>query len=323
MKIDTTLHSLPIYEALASNVRLQVINLLARQDMNIKELAQATGLSSAIMTMHVKKLEKAGIVQATMIPSKGGIKKVCSLVAEAITIDFPRKCDSSSGRTYHQTVVSVGHYTDFEIEPTCGLATTEKVIGEFDEPRCFLDAQRFNAKIVWFGRGFIEYKVPNYLLKDEMPEELEISMEISSVAPFVSQSWPSDIAFHLNGVEVGIWTSPGDIGGKRGNFTPNWWSDEVNQHGLLKVIKINESGTSIDGNQISNVSINDLKTREKQWNFRISVKEDSPRAGGVTLFGSGFGNYNQDLVFKLYYQQSEVPAAKAIDEAADRTAACN
>ncbi|MWC28603.1 ArsR/SmtB family transcription factor [Paenibacillus sp. MMS18-CY102] len=311
MKIDTTLQSLPIYEALASNVRLQVINLLARQEMNIKELAQATGLSSAIMTMHVKKLEKAGIVQATMIPSKGGIKKVCSLVAGTITIDFPRKGECSPGRAYHQTIVSVGHYTNFEIEPTCGLATAEKVIGEFDEPRCFLDAERFNAKIIWFSHGFIEYKVPNYLMKNETPTELEISMEISSEAPFTNQNWPSDIVFHLNGVEVGTWTSTGDFGGKRGNYTPDWWWDEVNQHGLLKVIKVTENGTFIDGNQISNVSIHNLNTREKQWNFRISIKERSPYAGGVTLFGSDFGNYNQDLVFKLYYEQDEAPSTNA------------
>jgi predicted transcriptional regulator len=309
MKIDTNPRSLPIYEALASSVRLQVINLLAQQDMNIKELAQALGLSSAIMTMHVKKLEKAGIIQATMIPSKGGIKKVCSLVAETITIDFPRKGDWSPGRSYHQTIVSVGHYTDFQIEPTCGLATTEKVIGEFDEPRCFLDAERFNAKILWFGCGFIEYKVPNYLLKNETPEELEISMEISSEAPFTNQNWPSDITFHINGVDLGTWTSPGDFGGKRGKYTPDWWWDEVNQYGLLKVIKVTDQGTFIDGNQISNVTIKSLNIREKQWNFRISVKEDSPHVGGVTLFGSGFGNYNQDLVFKLYYQQHEEPQA--------------
>lgn len=309
MKIDTTPLSLPIYEAMSSSVRLQVINLLAMQDMNIKELAQALNLSSSIMTMHVKKLEKAGIIQAMKIPSKGGNHKVCTLVAEQITIDFPRKGDMSPTREYHQTIVSVGHYTDFRIEPTCGLASTEKVIGEFDEPRCFLDAERFNAKILWFGRGFVEYKVPNYLLSDEIPEELEISLEISSEAPFTNRNWPSDISFYLNGVKLGTWTSPGDFGGKRGKYTPDWWWDEINQYGLLKVIKVNKQGTFIDGNQVSVVSLDQLNIREKQLNFRTGIDENAQHIGGVTLFGSGFGNYNQDIVFKLYYrQEEEVPA---------------
>jgi predicted transcriptional regulator len=305
MKIGTTPLSLPIYEALSSSVRLQVINLLAMQDMNIKELAQALNLSSPIMTMHVKKLEKAGIIQATKIPSKGGNHKVCTLVAEQITIDFPRKGDMSPTREYHQTIISVGHYTDFQIEPTCGLASTEKVIGEFDEPRCFLDAERFNAKILWFGRGFVEYKVPNYLLSDEIPEELEISMEISSEAPFTNRNWPSDISFYLNGVKLGTWTSPGDFGGKRGKYTPDWWWEEINQYGLLKVIKVNKQGTFIDGNQVSGVSLNQLNIREKQLSFRTGIDENAQHIGGVTLFGSGFGNYNQDIVFKLYYRQAE------------------
>lgn len=309
MKIDTTPLSLPIYEAMSSSVRLQIINLLAMQDMNIKELAQALNLSSSIMTMHVKKLEKAGIIQATKIPSKGGNHKVCTLVAEQITIDFPRKGDMSPTREFHQTIVSVGHYTDFQIEPTCGLASTEKVIGEFDEPRCFLDAERFNAKILWFGRGFVEYRVPNYLLGDEIPEELEISLEISSEAPFTNRNWPSDISFYLNGVKLGTWTSPGDFGGKRGKYTPDWWWDEINQYGLLKVIKVNEQGTFIDGNQVSVVTLGQLNIREKQLNFRIGIDENAQHIGGVTLFGSGFGNYNQDIIFKLYYrQEKEGPA---------------
>lgn len=310
MKIDTDPLSLPIYEALSSSVRLQVINLLAKQDMNVKELAQALNLSSSIMTMHVKKLEKAGIIQAMKIPSKGGNHKVCTLVAEQITIDFPRKGDMLPTRDYHQTIVSVGHYTDFQIEPTCGLASTEKVIGEFDEPRCFLDAERFNAKILWFGRGFVEYKVPNYLLSDEIPEELEISMEISSEAPFTNRNWPSDISFRLNGVKLGTWTSPGDFGGKRGKYTPDWWWDEINQYGLLKVIKVNKQGTFIDGNQVSVVSLDQLNIREKQLNIRIGIDENAQHIGGVTLFGSGFGNYNQDIVFKIFYRQAEEAPAE-------------
>jgi predicted transcriptional regulator len=58
MKIDATEKWLLIYEALASKVRLKIIQLLAEKQMNIKELATALGLSSAILSMHIKKLEQ-------------------------------------------------------------------------------------------------------------------------------------------------------------------------------------------------------------------------------------------------------------------------
>ncbi|WP_274649263.1 ArsR/SmtB family transcription factor [Paenibacillus humicola] len=304
MKIDVTEKWLPVYEALASDVRINIIQLLAKRDMNIKELAQAVNLSSPIMTMHVKKLEKAGLIRTTMVSGRGGAKKVCTLSTDFIEIEFPAK-DDPSAREYHLTEVSVGHYTDFDIEPTCGLATTEKVIGIFDEPRYFLDPERVNAKILWFGSdGFVEYKVPNFIMKGEEPVELEISMEISSEAPFTNDNWPSDITFFLNGVNLGTWTSPGDFGGgNRGKYTPDWWWNEINQYGLLKVLKINKSGTYIDGQHLSGVTLDMLDVKLKQWTFRVAVLEDAVNIGGLTLFGSGFGNYNQDLLFKLYYEK--------------------
>lgn len=308
MKIDISAKWLPVYEALASDVRIQMIQLLSKQEMNIRELAEALGLSSAIMTMHVKKLEKAGIISTTMVPSRGGAKKVCTLVTEHIDIAFPAK-EQSIERSYHEVELSVGHYTDFHAEPTCGLATIEKVVGIFDETRCFLDPERVNAKIIWLGQGFLEYKLPNYLMKNEVPKELEISLEISSEAPYANDNWPSDISFFLNGINLGCWTSPGDFGGTsvRGKYTPDWWFTEINQYGLLKVLKVNNKGTYIDGNKISDVTIDQVHIRDKQWTFRLAVLEDAANVGGMTLFGSGFGNYNQDIVVKLFYEKIEQP----------------
>lgn len=88
----------------------------------------------------------------------------------------------------------VGHYTDLEASPTCGIATTEKLIGYYDDPRYFLDPQRVDAGILWFAKGYAEYKVPNYLFMDQTVQEIEISMEIGSEAPSVNEKWPSDIS---------------------------------------------------------------------------------------------------------------------------------
>lgn len=303
MEIDISEKWLPVYEALASKVRIKIIQVLAVKKMNIRELAEATELSSAIMTMHVKKLEKSGIIQTKMIPGKGGAQRICWLNTESIKIAFPQK--ENPKRKVHQTEVSVGHYTDFKIEPTCGLATLENIIGEFDDPRYFLSPERVNAKILWFGQGYIEYKVPNYMLASESPEELEISMEISSEAPGSNNHWPSDISFFLNDIHLGTWTSPGDFGGKRGKYTPEWWNIEINQYGLMKVLKINTKGTFMDGKKISNVTIDQIKIQEKQWIYKISIPKDAKHVGGITLFGTGFGNYYQDIIFKLLYTQMD------------------
>ncbi len=299
MILDISTNSLPVYEALASEVRLSMIKHLTLQPMNVRELANAVGLSSAIMTMHIKKLEKSGIIRTEMIPGKAGIQKLCILNVDRLEVNFP--LNEGITNEYHQTELSVGHYTDFLVEPTCGLATVENIVGEFDEPRYLLAPERVNAKILWFSKGYIEYKVPNFLLSSQNPKELEISMEISSEAPFTNENWPSDITFFLNNVHLGTWTSPGDYGDRLGKYTPEWWPKVVNQYGLLKFIRVTKNGTFIDGNKISDTTIDEVFIREKQWTFRIAVLDEAEHIGGVTIFGTGFGNYNQDILFRLFY----------------------
>lgn len=301
MIIDTSEKWLPIYEALASPVRLRIIQLLAENTLNIKELAEELHLSSAIISMHVKKLETANIIKCERTHTKGAVQKLCSLYLESLEIEFPSKTKVT--RKKYEFSIPIGHYTDFQITPTCGLATSDKIIGYFDDPRYFWDAERVNAKILWFTQGFVEYKIPNHLLSDEEPSELEISLELGSEAPGINNNWPSDITFYFNGIKLGYWTSPGDFGMERGKYTPAWWSTGVGQYGLMKVLKVDHNGTYMDGLKISDVKLEQLDIQQKYWDFKIEVSENAEHMGGVTIFGSGFGNYNQDILLKLYYHQ--------------------
>lgn len=300
IKANTDREWLPLYEALASDVRLRIIELLADAPLNVKEIAERTSLSSAIVTMHVRKLETAGLVKTKMVRKAGGTHKMCALAESGIEIALPQS--SAEERAYQEQRIQVGHYTAFEVYPTCGLATREKQIGQYDDPRYFLNPERVNASILWFGRGYVEYTVPNYLLSSQLPTEIEISFEIASEAPEINEQWPSDIRFYLNGTRLGQWTSPGDFGTEsRGRYTPDWWHDRLNQYGLWKVLRVNGSGTYMDGQRISDTTLDDLRLEEKFWTLRFAVEEDAAHVGGLTLYGAGFGNYNQDIQLRVYY----------------------
>jgi predicted transcriptional regulator len=290
---------LPLYEALASDVRLSIVELLAEQSMNVKDIAIALGLSSAIVTMHVRKLETAGLVETKMVRKDGGTHKMCTLAQQSINIQLPRKTDNSL--KYHETFVPIGHYSECEVHPTCGIATAVRMIGQFDDPRYFMEPQRMHAGILWFGHGYLDYKLPNYLLPGQRPRMVEITLELGSEAPGFREHWPSDISFELNGKPLGIWTSPGDYGSQRGRYSPDWWPEFVNQYGLLKLISVQEDGTFIDGQKISDCTIGNIELDRNLWSFRIGVKADAVHRGGLTLYGNGFGNYSQDIKFKVYY----------------------
>src|SRR5699024_428437 len=225
MQIQINEDALPVYEALASPVRIKIIQLLSKNKMNVKQIAQALGLSSAIITMHINKLKKADLIKT----EKVGQQKISSLKVDKIEINFPEKIFNAFDTK--ESSIPVGHYTDYKVKPSCGLATDEFFIGLVDEPKFFMASERMDAQLLWFTEGFLEYQTTNLLNHEEHLEMLEISMEISSEFPFANNNWPSDITFSLNDKELGTWTSPGDFADIRGKYTPAWYPDNQNQYG--------------------------------------------------------------------------------------------
>lgn len=297
MKANGDAKYMLLYEALASEVRWRIMDLISDGEMNVKDIADRLELSPSIVTMHVRKLEQAELIGSRRIRLNGGTHKMCFLKQKSIQIELPSA--RSAREIVKEQTISVGHYTAFEVYPTCGLGTHEKEIGVWDDPRYFLDPERVHAAILWFGRGYVEYKTPNYLLPAETADAIEISMEIASEAPGLRDDWPSDITFTFNGVRLGTWTSPADFGrAARGKYTPPWWHRNVNQYGLLKTIRIDHAGTYMDGEWMSNITIGDVKLEELFWTLRFSVEEDAANVGGLTLYGAGFGNHNQDIVIR-------------------------
>ncbi|WP_339186083.1 ArsR family transcriptional regulator [Paenibacillus sp. FSL R5-0490] len=288
---------LPLYEALASEVRWRIMDMIADREMNVKDIAAALELSPSIVTMHIRKLEDAGLIGSRRVRINGGTHKLCYLKQNQIEIELPSA--SQTSRTREQTI-AVGHYTAFDIHPTCGLGTLEKEIGVWDDPRYFLDPERVHAAILWFGKGYVEYKTPNFVLPDQTTDAIEISMELASEAPGLRDHWPSDIRFTFNGISLGTWTSPADFGrAARGKYTPEWWHRNVNQYGLLKTIRIDAYGTYMDGERMSDVTLKDVKLGEPFWTLRFTVDEESPNVGGLTIYGAGFGNHDQDIVIRV------------------------
>lgn len=291
--------SLSLFKALSSDVRIDIIDMLTRyKQLNMNELSEKLNLTNGAVTMHVKKLEECGLIKTTNLTGKHGLQKICSIHEDKFVIDIGVEDSENS----YDIDMSIGHYSSYDISPTCGIATQEKLIGEVDNPNYFADPERINADILWFTKGYIEYRIPNYLKPNETFSELQISMEISSEAPGICNIWPSDIHFFINDINVGSWTSPGDYGDSKGILTPSWWFPNWNQYGLLKLLLVNNFGTFIDGIKISDITLEDLKlTYKSDILLRLAVPEETKHVGGLTIFGKNFGNYNQGINVRLIY----------------------
>ncbi|GGG16024.1 ArsR/SmtB family transcription factor [Paenibacillus abyssi] len=293
---------LNIFKALSSEIRIEILELLTQYDsLNLHEIAEKLGLTNGAITMHIKKLEQSGLIDITTAVGKHGIQKICYLNEDMLSVELRKK----GAENVYEVEIKVGHYCDYHAEPTCGLATKDSIIGEFDNPRYFADPQHINAGMVWLTKGFLEYRIPNYLKPNQRFSELQFIMELSSEAPGFNNEYPSDIVFSVNNVELGIWTSPGDFGNVKGTYNPEWWPPHLNQYGLIKLLRINENGTFIDGCLISNVTIGDIQLHEnKDIKFKIGVSETG-QVGGLTIYGQNFGNYKQDLIARVIYNVVE------------------
>lgn len=298
---------LEIFKALGSELRINIIKLLQENhEMNMNELATSLGITNGALTSHIKKLEESGIIQVMTERVSHGNQKVCKVAVDKIVVDVESE-ENEEDQNIYNTEVKVGHYSDYEVYPTCGLATSQAIVGEVDDPRYFSHPDRINAGILWFTKGYIEYIIPNLLPSATKIDQITVSLEISSEAPGINNDWPSDISILLNDVKIGTWTSPGDYGDVQGIFTPDWWFPNWNQYGLLKMIVINKKGTFVDGLKISDVTINEFNLDYKSTvRFKFEIEEDAKNVGGITIFGSEFGNYNQDIKVRIAYSPMEI-----------------
>lgn len=300
LHIKSLAEGLNIFKALGSDVRIQIINLLiTNPNLNMNELASKLNITNGALTAHIKKLEDAGIITTSNEFSGHGNQKKCVVCLDKILIDL---YTPPVAQNIYQTEIKIGHYSDYSVTPTCGIASPKHIIGEIDDARYFAHPDHFDADILWFTKGYIEYVIPNFIPKCTQIDQISIALEISSEAPGYNDVWPSDIHFYLNDIFLGTWTSPGDFGSVRGIFVPNWWPKNWNQYGLLKTLIINAQGTFIDGLKISSITTRELNLDYRSMmKFKLAVPENAEHAGGLTLFGKAFGNYNQNINVSLEY----------------------
>ena len=291
---------LETFKALGSDTRIQILNiLLENEQMSMNQLATELNISNGALTGHIKKLEECGLINISNESAGHGNQKMCSVTQDRIIVDIKKPIDY---KNVFETEIKVGQFSRHQVWPTCGIATSESVIGEFDDIRYFDHPDRFTANILWFTKGYVEYTIPNLIPSNQRITQLSISAELSSEAPGIDNNWPSDISFYINDTKIGMWTSPGDFGDVHGMFTPQWWPQNWNQYGLLKLLVINDYGTYIDGLKISDVSTLSLHLDySSDIRLRLAVENDSEHVGGITLYGKSFGNYDQDIRVAINY----------------------
>lgn len=292
---------LNVTKALANEVRINILELLNESSLNINEIAEKLGIPVSTAAVNIKYLENAGLIFTELQPGIHGSMKLSSRKYDRIKV----KLYNPKSKKLNNSInidMPIGHYTDCNIFPTCGLVSEKSSIGIDDNPSSFYYPERVNAQLLWFYKGYVEYKFPNNIIKNASINLLELSFEVCSEAPFYRNNWPSDITVWINGKEIGTWLSPGDFGGRRGRYNPTWWPDTLNQYGLLKTWRVTDNGSMIDEKPVSNITLADLDLNNNFFiTVRIGIKDGAKNVGGVSIFGKQFGDFPQNINMRLDY----------------------
>ena len=277
---DHNLHKLEaVTKALGSETRLEILRFLSAHTCSVSEIAEALNLPASTATLHINVLEKAGLIETDLQPATRGLQKVCARVYDRIVIQLP--ADTEREETTVEVSMPIGAYVNTDVTPTCGLLGELGIIGHLDDPGAFYEPERIHAQLLWFRRGYVEYRFPNRLPPNVLLDDIEVSFEVCSEAPLHHADWPSDITLWIGDVEIGSWTSPADFGGERGALTPVWWDTQNSQYGLLKVWKVTNNGSYVDGMHISKVTLNQLTLPPgAPIPVRIGIQEGAANVGG-------------------------------------------
>ncbi len=292
--------------ALSAQIRRKILMLLNTSSYSIIEIASILNIPVSTAAFHIKILKQVNLVLVTQKQASKGNTKIVSLNVDKITLNFLNVKTETTEITSHIVNIPVGSYCDAKVSPTCGLASEKSLLTVDDFPSAFFDANRFKAQLVWFSKGFLEYRIPNYFIKDKDLINMNISLELCSEAPNYQNDWKSDITFWVNGVELCTYQSDGDYGIRRGRLNPAWWPDYSTQYGKLVNIMVDSSNTYLNERGVSGVKLKNLLLAEGEYiTLRIGNKADAKNSGGVNIFGEKFGDYEQNILVKFDYKNKE------------------
>lgn len=288
--------------ALSSPERINILKSLLYESKSLKMLSKELKIPSTSLARHIEVLEKAKLIFLNYQPGPKGHAKHCALSTLGFSISFANQKSTNEKPPLYSVELPIGLFSHCHIKQPCGMLGKENALIPFDSPNNFWVPQRLDAECLWFDKGFISYNFPtpaNNLVKDI--SEISFSFEICSETHCYNNNWPSDITVYINKIEICTFTSPGDFGGRRGKYTPEYWPVTSTQFGMLKYITINKTGIYLDNQLINKKDIfDDLHLFDgTAIQLTIGIKDDAVHKGGINLFGKNFGDYPQDIKMVL------------------------
>lgn len=304
LTLDDDEKVLNLAKALSSPIRIDILKLLIFSSMSVKEIALTLGQPISSTALNINLLEQAGLLFTEINYTTTGKTRTCYRSCDKIVITlFDQLLEMQHERSLKiEHNIPIGSFSSYEnIVAPCGIVSKDERIGLDDDVSLFFSPRRHEAALMWFSKGRVEYRVSTSEIKQDI-KRLELSFEACSEAPLYNNDFKSDITVWINDIEIGTWVCPGDFGGRRGQFNPPYWPSTHTQYGILTNWQVTDSGTTMNNQFMSYVNLKNLDVMSKPYvSVKIGVKHDAVHCGGINIFGTNFGDYAQDIIFRIIF----------------------
>lgn len=286
--------------ALSNPERIAIMKCLTNANKPLATISQELNIPITTVTRHINALAEAGLIVVNYQPGIKGHAKYCAHALTSFTINLSNKSSTADQKSY-SVEMPIGMFAHCHISAPCGLLGPTHPLIKYDDPKQFFIPNRSEAELLWFNIGHISYNFPTEPLYHHRCSSLSFSFEVCSETEYYNERWPSDLTVFINNVEVLTTTLPGDFGGRQGKFSPEYWSINSTQYGILKNIEINEKGVYENNVLVrSDIKFDDLNLYSgNAVQLRLEIKDDAVHRGGINIFGKNFGDYNQAIVMTV------------------------
>ena len=265
---------LKITRAFASEDRLKILKYLLNRSVNIMSISNDLHMPISSVSRHIDILHDAGLITITFQPGLKGHAKYCAQAILGVNISLVASQQKNKSNSFILEM-PIGMFSEIKAKAPCGMIGSKS--------------------------GYITYTFPSPVADKNIRKRISFSMELCSDTVYFNNKWPSDITIKINDIEILTYTSPGNFGGKRGQFTPEYWPITSSQFGQLKKFSVDREGVYIDNVfQHNTVLFDDLHLFDNDSiKFQIGVKQNAEYRGGLTLFGKNFGDFEQAIIMKI------------------------
>ena len=148
-----------IGKALSSSTRLDILDMLKNTPRSLQEIASILDIPLSSAALHIKTLEEAKLIVTETQPGIRGSMRVCICSMQSFHLEtFDAEIDSASKTISLE--MPIGSYSNCDVHPTCGLAGENGAIEAYDTVQSFYAPARTSAQLIWFSKGYIEYRFP-------------------------------------------------------------------------------------------------------------------------------------------------------------------